>query len=75
MACCLYAKERSERMLIKLFLDRDGNQIDTEKMYNDIWNEVSDVKIIEMEGNYYARPEGLDAEPLGSVCGGLVEQI
>lgn len=44
-------------------------------MYNDIWNEVSDVKIIEMEGNYYARPEGLDAEPLGSVCGGLVEQI
>ncbi|HCD42714.1 MAG TPA: hypothetical protein DEQ64_03045 [Lachnoclostridium sp.] len=62
-------------MLIKLFLDRDGKQIDTEKVYNDIWNEVPDVKIIEIDGNYYASPDGLEAEPLSNVCGGLVEKI
>lgn len=69
-----YEDEGVKRMLIELFLDRDGNQIDTENVYKDIWNEVSNVKIIESEGVYYARPDGFNAEPLSRVCGGLVEQ-
>lgn len=61
-------------MIIKLFEDRDGKSIDTEKIYKDVRNKVCDIRIIEIDGNYYASPDGLDEEPLGSVCDGLVVQ-
>lgn len=61
-------------MIIKLFEDKEGNPIDTQKVYTDEKNKVNDIKIIEIDGDYYAKPNGLDEEPLGSVCGGLVEQ-
>ena len=61
-------------MIIKLFEDRNGRSIDTEKIYRDENNEVEDIRIIEIDGNYYAQPDELDAEPLGSVCNGLVVQ-
>lgn len=61
-------------MIIKLFVDRDGKPIDTEKIYKDVRNKVDDIKIIEEDGNYYAQPNGLDQEPLESVCDGLIIQ-
>jgi len=61
-------------MIIKIFEDRDGKSIDTEKIYRDVRNKVDDIKIIEIDGNYYALPEDLDKEPLESVCNGLVVQ-
>lgn len=61
-------------MIIKLFEDRDGKSIDTEKMYRDVRNKVDDIKIAEIDGNYYAIPEGLDKESLECVCNGLVAQ-
>lgn len=62
-------------MLIKLYSDRNNNPIDTEKIYKDVRNKVTDVRIIEIDGNYFAKPDGLDEEPLDSVCNGLVEQM
>lgn len=61
-------------MIIKLFEDMDGNPIDTTKAYRDIRNKVDDIHIIELDGNYYAQPEELDAEHLEDVCIGLVPQ-
>lgn len=61
-------------MIIKLFEDRDGKPIDTENIYKDVTNKVDDIRIVEMDGNYYALPEDLDKEPLESVCNGLVVQ-
>lgn len=61
-------------MIIKLFKDREGRLIDTEKLYMDVRNKVDGIRIIEIDGDYYAKPDGLDEEPLGSVCDGLVAQ-
>lgn len=61
-------------MIIKLLEDRDGKSIDTEKIYKDVRNKVCDIRIVEIDGNYYASPDGLDEEPLGSVCDGLIVQ-
>lgn len=61
-------------MVIRLFEDREGNSIDTEKIYKDVRNKVDDIRIMEIDGNYYAQPEGLDKEPLESVCSGLIVQ-
>lgn len=68
-------KWRRKKVLIKLYSDRNNNPINTEKIYMDVRNKVTDVHIIEIDGNYYAKPDGLDEEPLGSACNGLVEQI
>lgn len=61
-------------MIIKLFKDREGRLIDTDKLYRDVRNKVDGIRIIEIDGDYYAKPDGLDEEPLGSVCDGLVVQ-
>lgn len=61
-------------MEIKLFLDKNRNPIDAGKVYMDVVNSVSDIHIIEQNGNYFAKPDGLDAEPLESVCDGFVVQ-
>lgn len=61
-------------MIIKLFEDRDGKSIDTEKMYRDVRNKVDDIRIVEIDGKYYAIPEGLDEEPLECVCNSLIVQ-
>ena len=61
-------------MKIELFLDRNNKPIDTEKTYKDIINNVSDIHIVERNRFYFAKPDGLDAEPLEEVCRGLVIQ-
>ena len=35
-------------------------------------NNVNDIHIIEVDGNYFAQPEGLDEELLEGVCNDLV---
>lgn len=61
-------------MEIKTFLDKNNNPINMGKTYKDIINNVSDIHIIERNGFYFAKPEGLDIEPLEEVCSGLVVQ-
>lgn len=61
-------------MLIKLYVDKNGLPIDTGKIYKDVKNNVSDICILERDGNYYAKPKGLDEELLKAVYKGLVEQ-
>lgn len=61
-------------MEIKLFLDKNRNPINIGKIYMDVINNVSDIHIVEQDGNYFAKPDGLDAEPLDSVCNSLVVQ-
>lgn len=61
-------------MEIKLFSDRNKNPINTKSVYADVINKVSNIHIIKQDGNYFAKPDGLDAEPLESVCDGLVVQ-
>lgn len=65
---------RGELMEIKSFLDKNGNPIKIGKIYVDVLNNVPDIHIIEQNGNYFAKPDGLDSEPLESVCGELVVQ-
>lgn len=61
-------------MVIKSFKDRDRKLIDTKKVYRDVINKVDNIRIIEIDGNYYAQPDELDAEPLVDVCNGLIVQ-
>lgn len=61
-------------MEVKLFFDKNKNPINFEKIYMDVVNDVSDIYIIKQNNNYFAKPEGLDAEPLENVCNGLVIQ-
>ena len=61
-------------MEIKLFLDKNRNPINAGKVYTDTINGVLDIHIVEHDGTYFAKPDGLDAEPLETVCGGLVVQ-
>ena len=61
-------------MEIKLFLDKNRNPINIGKIYMDVINNVSDIHIVEQDGNYFVKPDGLDAEPLDSVCNSLVVQ-
>ena len=61
-------------MEIKLFLDKNRNPINAGKVYMDTINGVSDIHIVEQDGIYFAKPDGLDAEPLEAVCGGLIVQ-
>ena len=55
-------------MEIKLFLDKNRNPINIGKIYVNVTNNVSDIHIVERDGNCYAKPNGLDSEPLESVC-------
>lgn len=60
---------------MKMYVDADGNPIGIDTIYKDIKNDVNDIHIVEVDGKYFARPNGLDEELLADVCDGLVPVI
>ena len=56
------------------FVDMNGELIDTDKVYQDIDNHVRDIHIINVDGEYYAQPIGLDRERIETVIIGLCVQ-
>lgn len=57
---------------MKMYIDANGNPIDIDTTYKDITNDVNDIHIVEVDGNYFAKPDGLDEELLSDVCNGLI---
>lgn len=64
-----------ESDFMKMYVDADGNPIDIDTVYKDIKNDVNDIHIVEVDGKYFARPDGLDEELLESVCNGLIPVV
>lgn len=58
-------------MILKGIYDYDMKEIDTEKTYFDLQNNVEDIQIESINGEYFAKPSGLDAEPLKDVSKNL----
>lgn len=58
-------------MILKDIYDYDMKEIDTEKTYYDVQNDVEDIQIESINGEYFAKPTGLDAEPLKEVSRNL----
>lgn len=65
----------SDIIKMKMYVDANGNPIDINTVYKDIKNDVNDIHIIEVDGKYFARPDGLDEELLEDVCDGLISKI
>ena len=59
-------------MKVKMYVDANGNPIDIDTLYKVVKNNVNDIHIIELDGNYFAKLEGLDEELLEGVCNDLV---
>lgn len=59
-------------MKVKMYVDANGNPIDTDTLYKDVKVNVGYIHIIEVDGNYFAKPECLDEESLEDVCNDLV---
>ena len=62
-------------MKIKMYVDANGNPIDIDTLYRDIKNNVEDIQIVEVDGTYFVKPDGLDEELLESVCNGLIPVV
>lgn len=60
---------------MKMYVDANGNPIDIDIVYKDIKNDVNDIHIVEADGEYFAKPDGLDEELLLDVCNGLVPKM
>lgn len=58
-----------------MYVDANGNPIDIGTVYKDIKNDVNDIRIVEFDGEYFAKPDGLDEELLESVCNGLIPVV
>lgn len=65
----------SDILKIKMYVDANGNPIDIDAVYKDVKNDVNDIHIIEVNREYFAKPDGLDEELLSAVCDGLVPVI
>lgn len=62
-------------MKMKMYVDANGNPIDIDTLYRDIKNNVEDIQIVEVDGTYFAKPDGLDEELLESVYNGLIPVV
>lgn len=67
--------EGSDILKIKMYVDANGNPIDIDTVYKDVKNDVNDIHIIEVDGKYFASPDGLDEELLSDVCDGMIPVI
>jgi len=54
------------------YTDVNGQEILVGMKCTDQINQVDDIEIIEANGLYFAKPSGLDGEPLSDVHEGLV---
>ncbi|MFF0828779.1 hypothetical protein ACFYU8_17755 [Brevibacillus sp. NPDC003359] len=59
-------------MMTTGFKDIFGRELCVSMKCEDQINHVDDIEIIEEDGKFFAKPSGLDAEPLEGVYKGLV---
>lgn len=60
-------------MKLEKFKDKNGKEIDTDKIYFDEKHGVAQISIINIDGLWYVSPRELDCELLSDVIDGLVQ--